>query len=88
MAAAIRASPARTPIEKPTRWRRQAPITFDAQKPESARITSGPRAPHRRTRPASSRTKRSAPRIVLAGPFRIRRWSTSPVSARVASSGW
>ncbi len=62
--------------------------TLAAQKPESARIVSGPLAPARRTRPASSRTKRSAPRIVLAWPLRILMCSTSPLSARVARSGW
>ena len=44
-------------------------------------------APARRTRARSSSTKRSMPRWVLADPFRRRRCSTSPLSARVARIG-
>jgi hypothetical protein len=58
------------------------------QNPESIRMVSSPLAPARRTRATSSSTNRAAPRAVLARPVRWRAWSTSPVSALVASSGW
>jgi len=78
----------RTVIEKWMSWRRQAASTLADQKPASARNTSWPLAPARRTRPATSLTNRSAPRPEAARPVRWRAWRTSPVSARVASSGW
>src|SRR5208282_334418 len=55
------------------------------QNPESKRMTSSPVAPARRTRATSSAIKRLAPRAEPAGPRRSRAWSTSPVSARVAT---
>ena len=55
--------------------------------PQLARSVSGPVAPHRRTRPITSRTKRGPPRPALAEPLRWRMWRTSPVSARVATRG-
>jgi hypothetical protein len=58
------------------------------QNPESMRMVSSPDAPARRTRAASSSTKRAVPRAVLARPVRWRACSTSPLSARVATSGW
>jgi hypothetical protein len=58
------------------------------QKPESARMVSSPLAPARRTRAANSSTNLAVPRAVLARPVRCRACSTSPVSARVATSGW
>ena len=58
------------------------------QNPESTLSTISPVAPARRHRATSSSTKRLAPRAVLADPLRMRACSTSPVSARVASSGW
>ena len=42
------------------------------QNPESMRMVSSPVAPARRTRPATSSTKRAAPRAVLARPVRWR----------------
>jgi hypothetical protein len=86
--AAVTVAVWRTVIENRMRWRRQAASTLADQKPESARSVSGPPAPARRTRPASSVTNRSAPRPEAARPVRWRACSTSPVSARVASSGW
>jgi hypothetical protein len=56
--------------------------------PESARKVSSPLAPARRSRAISSSTNRRGPRAVLAEPLRSRACSTSPLSARVASSGW
>ena len=44
----------RTVIENPMPWRRHAPMTLPDQNPESPRSVSGPLAPARRTRPASS----------------------------------
>jgi hypothetical protein len=58
------------------------------QKPESMRMVSSPVAPARRTRAASSSTNLAVPRAVLARPLRWRACSTSPLSARVATSGW
>jgi hypothetical protein len=58
------------------------------QNPESARKVSSPLAPARRKRATSSSTNRAMPRAVLALPLRSRAPSTSPLSARVASSGW
>jgi hypothetical protein len=78
----------RTVIENRMPWRRQEAMTLPDQNPESPRSVSGPVALARRTRPARSLTNRSAPRAVLAEPVRIRRWSSSPVSALLASSGW
>jgi hypothetical protein len=77
----------RTVTENRMRWRLQAASTLADQNPESARNTSWPLAPARRTRPASSLTNRSAPRPDAARPVRIRTCSTSPVSALVASNG-
>jgi hypothetical protein len=79
---------ARTVMEKSTSWSTQAAMTLCDQKPESARNVSFPVAPARRMRPMVSRTNRCAPRAVFALPLRMRACSTSPVSARVASSGW
>jgi hypothetical protein len=78
----------RTVIENRTSWARSRPSTFADQSPESARKMIGPVAPARRTRPIVSSTNRGAPRAVLALPVRWRAWRTSPVCARVASSGW
>ena len=78
----------RTVIDNRIRCRWQARMTLADQNPESARSVSGPLAPARRTRPAGSPTNRPAPRAVLAEPVRMRTCRTSPVSARVASSGW
>jgi hypothetical protein len=69
-------------------WQRQARMVLADQKPESARMVSSPLAPARRTRAASSSTKRAVPRAVLARPVRWRACRTSPLSARLASSGW
>jgi hypothetical protein len=63
-------------------------MTLADQNAESARSTIGPVAPARRTRRIVSRTNRCAPRLLLADPLRIRACRISPVSARVASSGW
>jgi len=65
-------------------WQRQARMVLADQKPESARMVSSPLAPARRTRAANSSTKRA----VLARPVRCRACRTSPLSARLASSGW
>jgi hypothetical protein len=78
----------RTVIENRTSWARSRAIVLAAQNPESARKMIGPVAPARRMRPTVSSTKRDAPRAVLAFPVRWRAWRISPVSARVASSGW
>jgi hypothetical protein len=56
--------------------------------PESARSSFGPVAPARSARAMSTSQKRSMPREVFADPFLRRTCSTSPVSARVAISGW
>jgi hypothetical protein len=56
--------------------------------PESARMVSVPVAPARRTRAASSSTNLAVPRAVLARLARCRACSTSPLSARVATSEW
>jgi hypothetical protein len=78
----------RTVMEKRILWRRQVLIVLADQNPESIRMVSSPDAPARRTRPASSSTNRAAPRAVLARPVRWRACNTSPLSARVATSGW
>ena len=78
----------RTVMEERSWWRRQARMVLADQKPESARMVSSPLAPARRTRAASSSTKRAVPRAVLARPVRWRACRTSPVSARLATSGW
>ncbi len=58
------------------------------QKPESKRMYNGPVPPALRTRATSSSMNRTAPRWVLAAPFRILACSTPPVNARVARIGW
>jgi hypothetical protein len=63
-----------------------AKVAFD-QNPESARSSLTPVAPARATRAMSSSKKRPIPREVFADPLRSRTCKTSPVSARVASSG-
>ena len=76
-----------TPIGSRTPCCSSAAIVLLLPKPESARTSSGPVAPRRRTRCTSSRTKRSAPRWLCADPLRIRACSTSPLSERVAAGG-
>jgi hypothetical protein len=65
--------------------RRRISVLF--QNDESARNSFSPVAPARATRAISSSTNRTAPRLELALPLRSRTCSTSPLSAREASSG-
>lgn len=62
-------------------------MSFHAQNPESARNVTDPVAPARLITATSSSTNRTAPRAVFADPCRIRANNTSPLPARVASSG-
>ena len=57
------------------------------QNPESIRMVSSPLAYARCSRAISSSTNRTIPRAVFAEPLRSRACSTSPLSARKASSG-
>jgi hypothetical protein len=72
--------------DQPARFRRA--ISFLFQKAESALSSFGPLAPARPTRAISSSANLSTPRGLAAFPVRKRMCSTSPVSARVAISGW
>ena len=62
-------------------------MSFHDQKPLSARTVIAPAAPARRAAARTSDTKRSTPLAVCADPLRILANRTSPVPARVASSG-
>ena len=62
-------------------------MSFQDQNPESARTVIAPAVPARRATARTSDTKRSTPRAVCADPLRILADRTSPVPARVASSG-
>ena len=68
-------------------WASRRSMSFHDQNPESARTVVGPVAPARRRFATSSSTKRTTPRDDPAEPLRMRAPSTSPVSARAASSG-
>ena len=85
--AARTADPRVTVIDHLKSWASRRSISLRDQNPESARTVVGPAAPARRRFAASSSTKRSTPREDPADPLRMRAPSTSPVSARAASSG-
>ena len=78
----------RTPIENCQPARSKRSNVLCDQNPESALSSLEPVAPARSIRAMSSSQKRSIPREVFADPFLSRTCTTSPVSARVAISGW
>ena len=77
----------RTLIEYCHPARSSRAINFLFQKLLSARSSLAPVASACVTRAISSSAKRSTPRGLPADPLRNRMYSTSPMSARVASSG-